>query len=317
MAAIIGTLSGGNNKMLMCGNPTKTSGVFYDSHNRDRADYKTHRVSCLDSPRTSKENIEMLKRKYGEDSDVYLVRVKGEFPRGEADTFITLEVVEFAAKEVKAMLTGTVLAVGCDVARFGDDETSIYAGIGKKVIGQKHHHKQDTMVTAGWVVRLTKDSLSQYEEIEKVIIRIDDGGVGGGVTDRLKEIVSEEGLDWQIVPINNNGKTLDEYYGNLGSEMWGCIRTELEGNMTNFINGLTPEFEMPDDDTLMSQLSTRKWRMSSKGKIMLESKDDMKKRGLKSPDRADAFVLTFADYLVEPDPYFEVNTLDYGDLANL
>lgn len=133
---------------------------------------------------------------------------------------------------------------------------------------------------------------------------IDDTGVDGGVTDRLNEIVSEEGLSWEIVPpINNNGKTLDEHYGNLGSEMWGAVRTQLEENMTNFINGLPAEFEIPDDDTLMSQLSTRKWWMTSKGKIMLESKDDMKKSGLKSQDRADAFVLTFGEYLVEPDEH--------------
>ncbi|OMF37445.1 terminase B [Paenibacillus sp. FSL H8-0548] len=300
MAAIFGTLSGENNKLFMCGNPTKTSGFFFDSHNRDRGIYKTHQVSCLDSPRTSKENIAMLERKYGRDSDVWRVRVEGQFPRGEAGTFITLEAAEFAAKEVKVNHTGTVLTIGCDVARFGDDETSIYAGIGKKTVGQKHHHKENTMVTAGWVVRLTKDLLLEHTNIERIIIRVDDTGVGGGVTDRLNEIVLEEGLFWEIVPINNNGKTLDEHYGNLGSEMWGTIRTELEGNMTDFINGQLPEFELPDDDTLISQLSTRKWRMTSKGKIMLESKDDMKNRGLKSPDRADAFVLAFGEYMVEP-----------------
>jgi len=303
MAAIFGTLSGDYNKLFMCGNPTKTSGFFFDSHNRDRNIYKTHQVSCLDSPRTSKENIEMLKQKYGEGSDVWRVRVQGQFPRGESGTFITLETAEFAAREVKAIPTGTVLTVGCDVARFGDDETSIYAGIGKKVVGEKHHHKEDTMVTAGWVVRITKYVLEAHPEIERVIIRVDDTGVGGGVTDRLNEIVAEEGLSWEIVPINNNGKTLDEHYGNLGSEMWGAIRTALEGNMTAFINGQTPDFELPDDNRLISQLSTRKWRMTSKGKIMLESKDDMKKRGLKSPDRADAYVLTFGEYLVEADEH--------------
>jgi hypothetical protein len=107
--AIIGTLSGVNNKLLMCGNPTKTSGVFFDSHNKDRADYKTHKVSCLDSPRTSKENIAMLTRKYGEDSDVFRVRVAGEFPRGESEAFISLEAAEFAAKEVSIEAVGDTL----------------------------------------------------------------------------------------------------------------------------------------------------------------------------------------------------------------
>ena len=62
MEAILGTLSGAENKLFLCGNPTRTSGVFYDSHNRDRDLYKIHKVSSLDSPRTSKDNIEVLKR---------------------------------------------------------------------------------------------------------------------------------------------------------------------------------------------------------------------------------------------------------------
>ncbi|GIN89861.1 hypothetical protein J22TS1_09120 [Siminovitchia terrae] len=97
MEAILGTLSGAENKLLMCGNPTRTSWVFYDSHHRDRADYKTHKVSSWDSSRASKENIERLIRKYGEDSDVVRVRVYGEFPKSEPDTFIHLEKVEAAA----------------------------------------------------------------------------------------------------------------------------------------------------------------------------------------------------------------------------
>ncbi|MFD2878613.1 hypothetical protein ACFTAO_25540 [Paenibacillus rhizoplanae] len=74
----------------------------------------------------------MLKRKYGEGSDVYRVRVQGQFPRGEAGTFITLEAAEHAAKEVQIKVTGTTLVIGVDVARYGDDETAMYAGIGKK-----------------------------------------------------------------------------------------------------------------------------------------------------------------------------------------
>ncbi|QDH23909.1 DEAD/DEAH box helicase family protein [Saccharibacillus brassicae] len=299
MEAIQGTLSGANNKLLMCGNPTRTSGVFFDSHNKDRADYRTRKVSCLDSPRTSKENIAMLKRKYGEGSDVYRVRVEGEFPRGESDSFIALEAAEFASEHGRAEVTGTTLTVGCDVARFGDDETSIYAAIGHKLVGQRHHHKQDTMVTAGWVISTVRGVLDEGYEIDRIIIRVDDTGVGGGVTDRLNEIIIEEGLDWEVVPINNNGKTLDEHYANLGTEMWGAVKTLLEQNMTDFIDGEIPPFALPEDEKLIAQLTTRKWSMTSKGKINLESKKDMKKRGVPSPDRADAFVLTFGDYLVE------------------
>ncbi|WP_090738467.1 DEAD/DEAH box helicase family protein [Paenibacillus sp. Mc5Re-14] len=303
MEAILGTLSGEFNKILMCGNPTKTSGVFYDSHNKDRADYKTRKVSCLDSPRTSKDNIAMLKRKYGEGSDVWRVRVEGEFPRGESDTFISLEVAEFAAKEVKLDPSGDTLTIGVDVARFGDDETSMFAGIGPRVVGEHHHFKKDTMVTAGWVISLAKELHKAHPYLNRIRIRVDDSGVGGGVTDRLNEIVAEEGLPYEIIPINNGSSSLDEHYGNLVTEMWASIKEQLEQNMSNFINGDVSVLQLPDDDVLITQLTARKWNMTSKGKILLESKKDMKRRGLKSPDRADAFVLTFGEYLMEPDTH--------------
>jgi phage terminase large subunit len=303
MEAILGTLSGKFNKLLMCGNPTKTSGVFFDSHNKDREDYKTHKVSCLDSPRTSKENIEILKRKFGEGSDVWRVRVEGNFPRGESDTFIALEIAEFAAQEVHLESIGDTLTVGVDVAGFGDDETSMYAGIGAKVVGEHHHFKKDTMVTAGWALNLIKELLPHCPEIIHVRIRVDDSGVGGGVTDRLNEIMAEEGLPYEVIPVNNGASSLDDHYGNLGTEMWAYIRDELEQNMSNFINEAPGVLQLPNDDTLITQLTTRKWTMTSKGKMMLERKADMKKRGLKSPDRADAFVLTFGEYMVEPDEH--------------
>ncbi|WP_445670618.1 DEAD/DEAH box helicase family protein [Paenibacillus sp. FSL M7-0547] len=295
MEAILGTLSGPYNKLLMCGNPTRTSGVFYDSHNRDRADYKTRKVSCLNSPRTSKENIAMLKRKYGEGSDVWRVRVEGEFPRGESDTFIALEAAEFAKNEVRVEAKGQKLTVGVDVARFGDDETNIYGQIGGKVVKHHFHHKQDTMITTGWVLRLVDDAKSEHPGVEKVEIRVDDTGLGGGVTDRLNEINTEKSLGYTIIGVNNGSSAENEYYGNLGSEMWGQIKELLEENMSNFMLGVPGVFELPDDEKLVTQLTSRKWRMGSNGRIYLERKEDMKKRGLQSPDRADGLILAFAN----------------------
>lgn len=94
MEAILGTLSGKNNKLLMCGNQTRTSGTFYDAFHSDRALYKSHTVSSADSTRTNKENIESLIRKYGRESNVVLVRVFGEFPKQEDDVFISLSTIE-------------------------------------------------------------------------------------------------------------------------------------------------------------------------------------------------------------------------------
>ena len=106
MEAILGTLSGENNKLLMCGNPTRTSGTFYDAFNADRTLYKCHTVSSDDSPRTNKENIESLIRKYGKESNVVLVRVYGEFPKQDDEIFINISWLE---KSIHAELSDDTL----------------------------------------------------------------------------------------------------------------------------------------------------------------------------------------------------------------
>lgn len=292
MEAILGTLSGEDNKLLMCGNPTKISGVFYDSHNKDRGDYKSHKVSSLDSKRTSKENIAMLEKKYRKDSDVYRVRVLGEFPKAESDAFIPLEFVELStAAELE--VDDRILHIGVDVARFGDDETVIAPRIKNKVYTLQTYSKQDTMVTAGWVIRTVNDFFAKFPYMKRAIVNIDDDGVGGGVTDRLKEVIREENLPIQVNPIHNGSAALDPHYANRGTECWADLRDILEENFSGQIQGKDLIVELPNDEKLISQLSTRKYKMTSVGKIALERKEDMKKRGLPSPDRADAVVLSF------------------------
>lgn len=295
MEAILGTLSGENNKLLMCGNPTKISGVFYDSHNRDRSHYKSHKVSSMDSSRTSKKNIDMLLEKYGHDSDVARVRVYGEFPRAEADTFIPLEIVELAKEsEAKVNRSITVGDLGVDVARFGDDETVICKRIDGVVYPLVTYRKQDTTVTTGYVIKAAKEMLKNNTHLKQIYIKVDDSGVGGGVTDQLNEIVKQERLPFKVFPVINNGTADDaEHYENVGTEQWGVVREILNDDFSNYMTGKETTTRLPNDQKLISQLTTRKYRMTSRGKIALERKEDMKKRGLQSPDRADAVVLSF------------------------
>lgn len=280
--AIEGALTTADAKLLLCSNPTKNSGVFHDAFFKDRALYWTKRVSCLDSPRVTKEYAERLKRKYHEDSDVYRVRVLGEFPKAEPDTFIPLDIVEAATmREIEA--DGS-LELGVDVARFGDDETVIAARIGLKQIHQEAHSKQDTMVTSGQVLAAAKKLMAKYGK-PKCVVRIDDDGVGGAVTDRCREVVKEQDLAIEIVDCHNGGTATDsEHYENWGAETWAHLRDLLQDEEPQLVN----------DDDLVGQLTTRKYTITSKGKITLEPKKDMKKRGLASPDRADAVVLAFA-----------------------
>lgn len=300
MEAILGTLSGDENKLVMCGNPTRTSGTFYDSHHKDRGDYRAHKVSSRASKRTNKKNIEMLERKYGKDSDVVRVRVDGEFPRAEPDTFIPLELAEAAAmREVYQQEDGSLdipeaapLEIGVDVARFGDDETVIVPRVGLLVPLIRTYTKKDTMETAGWVINLAKELMLTYGR-PRCTIKIDDDGVGGGVTDRVREVVREEGLYIDVIDCHNGGKADDpDHYDNWGTEAWANVRDLLQAG----------DIQIPNDEDLIAQLSTRKYMVTSKGRIILESKKDMKKRGLRSPDRADALVLAFAKSGMVIDP---------------
>lgn len=300
MEAIDGTLSGPENKLLMCGNPTRTSGYFYRSHHQNRGDFKTHKVSSRDSKRTNRKNIERLEKQYGKDSDVVRVRVDGEFPRAEPDTFIPLELAEAAAmREVYQQEDGSLnipeaapLEIGVDVARFGDDETVIVPRVGLLVPLIRTYTKKDTMETAGWVINLAKELMLTYGR-PRCTIKIDDDGVGGGVTDRVREVVREEGLYIDVIDCHNGGKADDpDHYDNWGTEAWANVRDLLQAG----------DIQIPNDEDLIAQLSTRKYTVTSKGRIILESKKDMKKRGLRSPDRADALVLAFAKTGMVVDP---------------
>lgn len=296
MEAILGTLSGANNKLLMCGNPTKTSGTFYDSHTRDRALYKCHTVSSVDSIRTNKENIESLIKKYGWESNVVRVRVRGEFPNQEDDVFISLSIIEQCGSKLYELDEGKgmpYIIFGVDVARFGDDETIIYRNVKGKLKIVKNRRGQDLMKTVGDIVVQYKKVIKEFPDYKgRIYVNIDDTGLGGGVTDRLREVKREQKLHrLYVIPINaaekietdtKDGKDAAEHYNNLTTHMWAVIKELLENK----------DIEIANDDETFAQLSTRKYFLSSNGKLELESKKEMKKRGLDSPDRGDAAALS-------------------------
>lgn len=296
MEAILGTLTGADNKLLLMGNPNRIEGVFFDAFNKDRDKFRTHTVSSRDSKRTSRDNIEMLESKYGKDSDVCRVRIDGRFPKGALDSFISLETVELACSPQNRLKQSDIdaaktLHVGVDVARFGDDKTVITPRISAKVYEFRRYVKKSTMETAGNVFLCCKEYMKRFPNIKNCIVKVDDSGVGGGVTDRLKEVIKAERLPIKVIPVNNGESATDDYYFNLGGQLWGHVKELLEENFSNKMQGKGVEIELPNDAEMIKQLSVRKYHMTSKGKIQLESKDDMKKRGLGSPDVADSLAL--------------------------
>lgn len=313
MEAIYGTLSGVNNKLLMMGNPTKVTGAFHDAFTADRSLWKCFTVSSRNSPRTNKDNIASLDRKYGKKSNVVRVRVDGEFPEQDDDIFIPISYVEqsidtdicddtlrgigeYVAKngnKVSDPSKLNVVSIGCDVARFGDDKTVIGFRMNEIVKIYKKYNGKDTTWTAGNIANLYKTLKFKYGYKERIAVKIDDGGVGGGVVDQLrafKRTQPELYGDMEVIPVNFGQPIKHKYYYDTTTYMMGVIR-DLIAPFDNDGKPKKPEIVLPDDSDMVGQLSVRKYQFMSNGKTKVESKKEMKERGLSSPDEADCILL--------------------------
>lgn len=313
MEAVLGTLSGENNKLLMCGNPTRNSGTFYDAFHADRAQYICHTVSSRDSSRTNKDNIASLDRKYGKKSNVVRVRVDGEFPLQEDDVFMQLAWIEGSIKTELQDVTAKALGIyynasgtkifdrtgiysidiGCDVARFGNDKTCIGYKINEAARIYKKYNGQDTTWTAGNIAQLYISLTELYKFKGNVYVKIDDGGVGGGVTDQLKAIKRKNPGRYAtmiIVPLQFGQPISHKFYYDSTTLMMGIIR-EMIQPFDEEGKERKPMLVLPDDSDLAGQLSSRKYSYVG-GKVKVESKKEMKERGLSSPDEADCILLT-------------------------
>lgn len=314
MEAITGTLAGENNKLLLMGNPTKTSGTFYESHTVDRALYRCHTVNAENSKRTNKENIAAMKRKYGADSNVVRVRVYGEFPEQEDDVFIPISWLEASCQTEMSDITAKALGkyrndagvlqpadvkgvtriqIGCDVARFGDDKTCIGFRVNEVVQIFKKYNGQDTSWTSSNIAMLYKSLKQNFKYKEKIAVVVDDGGVGGGVVDQLKALKRTEPKvyeDMEIIPVNFGQPIKHKYYADSTTYMMGVVK-DLIAPFDEAGNTHKPEIILPNDNDLVGQLSCRKYGFTSNSKQKVESKKDMKDRGLHSPDEADCILL--------------------------
>lgn len=267
---------------LAFGNPTRNTGRFRECFGRFK-----HRWSCrqIDSRKvegTNKKLIQQWIDDYGEDSDFVRVRVKGEFPRAGSMQFISSEEVENARIRAPVSHLDDPFILGVDVARFGDDESVLCFRRGRdaRTVNWITLRNVDTMTLAARIVDLVN-------EYHPDMIFVDEGGVGGGVVDRLNM------LRQPVMGVQFGGKANRAVadgqgavkYANKRAEMWGNMREWLKGGM------------IPDDPDLAAQMTGVEYgyvARDGQDMILLEKKSDMKKRGLSSPDRADALALTFA-----------------------
>lgn len=182
------------------------------------------------------------------------------------------------AMKRKASTDGGIV-VGADIARFGDDATVFVKRQGLQVIATKKIHKADTQDVA--------EQLFDFSDGGK--INIDDTGVGGGVTDRLKR------LHANVVPINFGAAAMNKKkYPDIISEMWFNLASML------------PNIGLPNNDELLAELAARQYKYTTDERRKVESKDEYKKRtGRHSPDMADATILCFYnnDRIIRAAPY--------------
>lgn len=295
---VLGALSTPGAKLLMCGNPTQLSGFFYESHNKNRSSYAAFHIDGRKSSRVSQDFVQTIIRMYGEDSDVFRVRVAGDFPLQEDDIFIPLPLVENSIMtEFSPRKKPDSIHIGCDVARFGDDRTVIGYKIDEKAEFYKKRQGQDTMKTADDIVMLGEMLVQRYrlspDADDPIPVKVDDGGVGGGVVDRLRQMKrnAPEKLWWlEIYPVIFGQRIKHKHYHDSTTYMMSVVKKLLQPYDEDG-HRKPVELILPDDDDLVAQLSGRKYGLTETSKIKVESKDAMKKRGRPSPDEADCVLL--------------------------
>jgi hypothetical protein len=251
-------------------NPRRNTGYFYEAFNSKREFWKSRVVDARTVEGTDKAVYERIINEYGPDSAQAHVEVYGMFPNAGDDQFISSSVVDDAMKRPKYKDQSAPIVIGVDPARFGADATVIAVRQGRDIIKIMRHRGDDTMTVVGHVIEA-------IEEFKPTLVVIDEGGLGAGIVDRLKE------QRYKIKGVNFGNKAKNPImYGNMRAQMWGDMRDWLKSA------------SIPSDRFLKTDLISPMMKPDSRGTIFLESKKDMKSRGLASPDAADAICVTFA-----------------------
>lgn len=266
---IEGALTGDRFLFVMTSNPTRTTGTFFDSHNKKRSNYQALHFDSEKSSNVNKQWVEDMEKKYGRDSDVFRVRVNGDFPNTNATGLFSLSDLEEAANR-KADASGAfVLSV--DVARFGDDSTIIAEKRGLQLNILKQLKHKSTTEVASEVAYIANQGY--YGGIV-----VDTIGVGAGVFDQLKPIVGARLIDGNVGFSPDDTNT----YINKRAEIYFKLRDAIKLGAS-----------IPKDDELIEELLSIEYQFTETGKIKIKAKDQIKEDLGRSPDKADSLALLF------------------------
>lgn len=269
-----GGLTDGEPMMFLFGNPTKNTGYFRYTHGKFKHRWITRQIDSRDVEGTNKELFQRWIDDYGEDSDYVRVRIKGQFPRASSMQFISNEDVARAFKREEFYDMDDPLVVGIDVARGGDDSFVLYPRRGMdarsipfvKIPGE---FTRDSM-------RLVSLCTKYLHEWQADAIAVDSTGVGGPLADRLRQ------LGYPAYDVLFGGSAPDKKYKNMSVWMWYRMNEAIKSGLA-----------LPESTELEEQLTQREYWHNERDQLVLESKDDMKARGLCSPDIPDALALTW------------------------
>jgi len=284
--AIEGSMTSAGAKLLLLGNPSVLSGTFYEAFHRRRELWHAIHISAFDTPNLLENSVVMptlvtakwveeAKVNWGEESPMYQVRVLGEFPSEAEDTLISLRLIERAVEAAGAgpSESDEPVEIGVDVARFGADRTVICVRRGERVIEMAAYARQDIMETAGRV----KAAIARHRPR---VVRVDVIGLGAGVVDRLRE----QGCS-AVTGVNVASRSSrPEHFANLRAELYDGLRERFQQE----------RLRIPVDPDLIGELAAVRYSFTSSGQVKIEGKEELRARGLRSPDKADALMLAFA-----------------------
>lgn len=258
---------------IVYGNPTRNSGRFRECFRRFRHRWHRFQIDSRSVPGTNKKKIQQWVEDHGEDSDFVKIRVRGQFPSQSALQFISGDDVDAARNRHlrPEQYSFAPVILGVDPAWTGDDalEIVLRQGLYSHSIATLPRNDNDVEV-ANLIARLETE-----HKADAVFV---DAGYGTGIVSAGHVM----GRAWQLVWFG--GKATNPGYVNKRAEMWGGMKAWIkEGGAID-----------PKDEELYQDLIGPETVPRLDGKIMLESKQDMKERGLPSPNRGDALALTFA-----------------------
>jgi hypothetical protein len=268
------------------GNGTRNTGRFYEECVGSAA----HRwkVASIDSRNvqiTNKARIQEWIDDYGEDSDFVKVRVRGMFPAASSMQFIATASVEEAMTRQLVLDRFAPLVLGVDVARGNDDASVIYPRMGKdaRSFPRRRFYNHNSVQLAARVIAYVKEFRDMGVECKAIFV--DGTGVGSGVVDQLRNL----GYACHSIAFGATARDNRTYRYRV-DEMWGLLKNDLDNGLC-----LPDERRSFERESLKTQLTERQYGHTLKGQIRLETKEDMKDRGVASPDDVDALAITYAE----------------------